>query len=595
MISKNECFELIVNGTVVKPDADISGPGVLIAFVFSAGATLLATLIAYAFGLVDDGLLRPVDRLVLRAPSRASKHLQLHVALRKAVLALSDQQIVTGIAILGAGFNGLRSGTISVYHFQTVIYLAWMSSSVHLSALTLLRPYLHSHKGVMWWRVAGMLTLLVMLLVALVPTVSNDWMILSNNDAGTYGSTKSALGVPAICYWGETWGVGRNPDSIMSFVVLIVSYIWKMGGLFMPVRSRLETWFRNPCDHVLERLLTAVARKHERHGGVVWRWVFRSGLAIYLPLTAFLETLGSFSAALWLSVLGFIYGGLQILVPRALVQQLDSNVQANEDSFGFGQLMPLILLVQPLGAISEHFGLKKGTEDEALYNDRGTSDRYTAAVASLSSSPHAIGIPEQPFLHFMASYRAAPIKEQTPERMQLKALLYTSTLFHLLIWLTHAGVLGTAIIVFYVDYFTIGYQSAGNWQYIGFGVVAWLAFTPLVTLVLSPFSRLGRRMKCGLHGNANEVQMQAMEACQKDDASSCSPLTGDLEQRTGFGKRWTPPNLQVNTQTGQVDTNSLTITPTRPVNGSKEGEVWASEWRRRSIAQGNSPRSPKTA
>ncbi|KAF2213928.1 hypothetical protein CERZMDRAFT_38059, partial [Cercospora zeae-maydis SCOH1-5] len=139
MVRPANCSAQISIGVQTHADADISGTGILVAFILSACLTLAAVLFAYFAGLVDDGLLRPVDKFVFKIPSRAARYPRTHVALRKAILTLSDQQIVTGIAILGAGFNGLRDGSISVYHFQVVIYLAWMSSSVHLSALTILR------------------------------------------------------------------------------------------------------------------------------------------------------------------------------------------------------------------------------------------------------------------------------------------------------------------------------------------------------------------------------------------------------------------------------------------------------------------------
>jgi hypothetical protein len=127
--------------------------------------------------------------------------LRVSRALRQAILALSDQQIVTGIAILGAGFQGLRLGGIDSYHYQTVIYLAWMSSSVHLSALSILAPILKERPALRIWRLTGMLVLLVLLVVALIPTTSNDWGLIMWNGM-VHGN--SGWGVPAVCFWGTT-------------------------------------------------------------------------------------------------------------------------------------------------------------------------------------------------------------------------------------------------------------------------------------------------------------------------------------------------------------------------------------------------------
>ncbi|KAF7189400.1 Elsinochromes biosynthesis cluster protein HP1 [Pseudocercospora fuligena] len=494
----DNCWELISQGTQAKGDPDISGLGVIIAFVLSACLTLLAVLIAYFGGLVDDGLLRPVDRFVLRIPSRAEKHTSIHVALRKAILTLSDQQIVTGIAILGAGFVGLRSGSITVYHFNIVIYLAWMSSSVHLSALTILRPFLYYHRGVAAWRLLGMLTLLLMLLIALVPSVSNDWNVVTiwarPQDHGQ-GGTNTAFAAPANCFWGQAYGDGVNPDAVLSFILLFISYLWKMGGMFMPVRRRFANNFRNPIDCTLEAMLSGIARSYEKKGGRRRLWAFRGGLAIYLPITALLETLGSFSAALWLSVLGLIYGIMQIIIPRELMQQVNPQLGEDESKLGFGQLMPLILLVQPLGAVTEHIWLHSMHDDEPMYRDHGGNDPYSYSLGAYREGLEAIGPSHTPLLQYMASYKTPPRTEQAAQRIELKAFLYSSKLFHMLVWLIHLVTAGVSVAVFYVDYFAIGYATSGNWYLITIAIVVWTGGAPILVLCLAPWSRLGKYWK----------------------------------------------------------------------------------------------------
>lgn len=441
-------------------------------------------ILAYATGLVDDGLLRPMDRLVFRVPSRAERHLHIHLALRKVILALSDQQIVTGIAILGAGFQGLRTGEISVYHFQIVIYLAWMSSSVHLCALTILGPFLLHHRGVLAWRLVGMLALLVMLLIALIPTLSDQWAILSPISEWD-ASEKTSYGAPALCFWGVTWGDGVNPDAVISFLILTVSYIWKVGGLFTTVTSAFASWIRDPLDRLMERILVATAlriqhRRRRRH-----LWTFRICLAVYLPITATLEALGSFSAALWLSTLGLVYGILQIVVPRSLVQSVDSNVAEKERLLTFGQLVPLILLIQPIGALTEHLWLVE-ENDERVYKSVGET-KY-----NFSRSSH----PGLPLLQFLTTY-TVPKTSEASQRCQLRALLYSSKLFHSLIWLLQAAIVGTAIVVFYEDYLTIGFTTAGSWYFVSFAVAGYLGASLVLVIVVAPFSCLGRSERRG--------------------------------------------------------------------------------------------------
>lgn len=205
------CEEFLAFGGQPTPDSDISGLGVILAFTVSAYLTFSLVLLSYLFGQVDASLLNTVDTNVFRIrPKRPrargetsgrTSNLRLGIALRQAILALSDQQIVTGIAIMAAGFQGLRLGGIDSYHYQTVLYLAWMSSSVHLSALSILSPVLRIRPALKVWRLVGMLVLLVLLLVGLVPTVSNDWGLLSWEGMRP---NQSGWGIPAICFWGET-------------------------------------------------------------------------------------------------------------------------------------------------------------------------------------------------------------------------------------------------------------------------------------------------------------------------------------------------------------------------------------------------------
>lgn len=196
------------DGGQPTPDADISGFGVILAFTLSAYLTFSLVLSAYLFGQVDGSLLNVVDTQVFRMRPRPPRHpgskpprFHTSVALRQAILSLSDQQIVTGIAIMAAGFQGLRLGGIDSYHYQIVVYLAWMSSSVHLSALSILAPILKARPALRVWRLTGMLVLLVLLIIGLVPTVSNDWGLIWWEGMA---SQNIGWGVPAICFWGET-------------------------------------------------------------------------------------------------------------------------------------------------------------------------------------------------------------------------------------------------------------------------------------------------------------------------------------------------------------------------------------------------------
>jgi len=69
-------------------------------------------------------------------PEKNEKNEKLEEALEKFILTLSDQQLVTGLALLITGF---QKCDISVYSFTVVTGLTWFSCTTHLSTLLLLQ------------------------------------------------------------------------------------------------------------------------------------------------------------------------------------------------------------------------------------------------------------------------------------------------------------------------------------------------------------------------------------------------------------------------------------------------------------------------
>ena len=84
--------------------------------------------------------------------------------LERLILALSDQQLVTGMAVLIAGY--ISPCSMSLYHFNIVAALGWFSSTVHLSTLTILRVYFIEHPRLRNWRVISMLVVFGLLAIA---------------------------------------------------------------------------------------------------------------------------------------------------------------------------------------------------------------------------------------------------------------------------------------------------------------------------------------------------------------------------------------------------------------------------------------------
>ncbi|KAF0320471.1 hypothetical protein GQ607_012227 [Colletotrichum asianum] len=178
---------------------DIVGYGILAAFFGSALVTIAAVLLAYYHDAIDDDLMTDLDhqfkieiRSIVREAkegverllrglikrvfrqvaelSTARSNTQHRGDLRKRrtacfnqfVLSLSDQQLVTGLALLLITVSSQND--LSGYEFSVAHSLAWFSSTTHLATLDVLRPTLkRQNRYILAIRVLGVLSILVLL------------------------------------------------------------------------------------------------------------------------------------------------------------------------------------------------------------------------------------------------------------------------------------------------------------------------------------------------------------------------------------------------------------------------------------------------
>jgi hypothetical protein len=139
----------------------------MVSFLATAALTIIAVLLAYFQDCLPedlqqngvDQLVRTVaSRFVPRSRHRAVAEGAIHDDVSESpremdkktkkskrregyqdfILVLSDQQLVTGLAILIAGF---MICDISLYSFTIVSAVAWFSSTTHLSSLAVLKGY----------------------------------------------------------------------------------------------------------------------------------------------------------------------------------------------------------------------------------------------------------------------------------------------------------------------------------------------------------------------------------------------------------------------------------------------------------------------
>jgi hypothetical protein len=114
-----------------------------------------------AFGVIPKGF-----GYVFNPSSKSSEH--WIAAIEGAVLAFSDQPVITGLSILISVFSQLWSG-ISSYHWQSIVNPAWLSSVTHLITLTSLWRQARDNSPFRWWRLIAMGVMAGMLIGAIIP------------------------------------------------------------------------------------------------------------------------------------------------------------------------------------------------------------------------------------------------------------------------------------------------------------------------------------------------------------------------------------------------------------------------------------------
>ena len=175
----------------------------------------------------------------------------------------------------------------------------------------------------------------------------------------------------------------------------------------------------------------------------------------------------------------------------------------SENQWGFGQLVPLILLIQPLGAVAEGFypGKAERRRQQQEWNDelekrsqqaRDTSARNTAPCPDASHGS-AINQRRHRFMHCISQDDpAGNVDVHEAVRSKCKETFYNNRIFILLCWLLQVTIAGAAAAALYFDYLTIGNGRSDNWENTVLASVAYIGISFLITFALLPFSGLGK-------------------------------------------------------------------------------------------------------
>ncbi len=344
---------------------------------------LLLVLCAYWCQFLPGHMVGPADRLLFGSGSRRSGSRGRRVV-DETALVIVDQQLITGLAILIAGYIQAVTSDLAVYHWNVVVYLAWLSATVHPMSLSLLRDRPSENPTLRTIRLAAMLLLFGLLAAALIPTTSARWSLALKGLPGEVylrpypagASSTRRQGTPMRCFWfrsdppGDTyfspWNgyYGRNSEAILSYVSLVCVYAWRLSQFFDTSRSWMHLWGRAKPESALE---TAARRVLRSQPFGWWAWLkYRLLVQVYVLFVACAVFVGSFMTTVL--TLGFIllWGTSQLywLGPR-----VPGDVEAAQRQMGFGQILPLVLLLQPvLVAVTFSTGKKVARFGDPIHN-----------------------------------------------------------------------------------------------------------------------------------------------------------------------------------------------------------------------------------
>jgi hypothetical protein len=219
--------------------------------------------------------------------------------LRRLIISFSDNQLVTGLAILAGGFSQLNCG-ISALHWKVLIFLAWFSSLTHLATLFVLRQYFRERPAISLVRVILMLATLGLTIVAIVPIGSPEWPA-NTLDWQTLAKFKR----PALCYiktaferkGEQIFSWASTPFLVMFLGMIVPSYAARLLDLFPKAHDGAKLWLEKKPGEFIVRVLDRLAKK-SRWGVLNWckGIVFVVVYMGYVSVSAVLEL---YHASVW--------------------------------------------------------------------------------------------------------------------------------------------------------------------------------------------------------------------------------------------------------------------------------------------------------
>lgn len=268
------------------------------------------------------------------------------------VVCLSDQQLVTGIAMMIAALKKLHDETITLYHLAIVADLVWFSSNTHLISLLVTSYFtVESFKKGALPRTIPTSTQLVSeprnKFVVRLPKAARVvlmvfmacLLVYTNLLTGYIDWSSDTFNCPVSCIVGEAKGGGADPWMIANIVLIFYAYPTALCSLWHGGR---KVWFE-------EWRGTIVDNRHLEQSEPPRHWAIMSARRIY---HCFWYYLSSDTGNVLEQIAWHIVGYVSLFSDRekghGVMRWFDvADEIAMENSWGFGQLVPLVLLLLP--------------------------------------------------------------------------------------------------------------------------------------------------------------------------------------------------------------------------------------------------------
>ena len=286
---------------------------------------------------IDSFVFKSTQRLVKWRVSEENREFWVEV-IEKIILNISDQQLLTGTAVLIASF--WTHCSISVYHFALASDLAWFSANAHLITLPLLARFLERRPVLRNWRVIMIACLAVMLATSSVMQGHRDWY-----DSWAYN---------AQCLFDDLLGnIGGEPAFWMGLNLFFIGYGYPLSiiMLYKKPRTALAHWLYEKPEVFSRHWITQLKSERAQNlcsgptNAQMKCAILSIPLGILLAIRilhrALADIITSRVMALGADILWFAYGLYGLIEDRSLPP---SEMEGTENEMSFGQITPILLL-----------------------------------------------------------------------------------------------------------------------------------------------------------------------------------------------------------------------------------------------------------